>query len=167
MGVAMTDMRNQRAVGGGNGAWIPWAFAGGMAMVVAVNVGLVWLALDSSPGLVVERAYERGRAYNQVLARARAQAELGWQVMLEFDTRVGEVSATFLDRAGQPIADLEVTVNAERPLEPLLPMATTLSYVGAGRYAGTLELPQRGQWELRLVARGAAEYQLARRVVVP
>jgi nitrogen fixation protein FixH len=36
-------------------SWIPWVFASGMGIVVAVNAVLITAAFSSFPGLVVQR----------------------------------------------------------------------------------------------------------------
>jgi uncharacterized protein YqcC (DUF446 family) len=61
-------------------AWIPWVFVIAMAIVIAVNAVMVSFALGSWNGLVVDRSYERGLQYNQILAAQRQQDALGWQV---------------------------------------------------------------------------------------
>ena len=52
--------------------WIPRAFAGGLAVVIAVNIGLAYFALRSAPGTVSDQPYEEGLAYDCILARAAA-----------------------------------------------------------------------------------------------
>ena len=59
--------------------FIPWLFAAGMTFVVAVNGVLVYFALGTWSGLVVERPYERGVQYNRVLEAVARQEALGWQ----------------------------------------------------------------------------------------
>ncbi|MCZ8150271.1 MAG: FixH family protein, partial [Roseomonas sp.] len=50
--------------------WIPWAFVGGMTVVVLVNLVLVYAALSTFTGVTTGRSYDRGRAYNLVLEEA-------------------------------------------------------------------------------------------------
>ena len=58
--------------------WIPWVFVGGMALVVLVNLVLVYAALSTFTGVTTGKSYDRGRSYNQVLAEAARQDALGW-----------------------------------------------------------------------------------------
>ena len=60
------------------GRWIPWVFAGMMLIVVAVNGVLIFSAVHSFTGTTTGAAYDRGRAYNHVIAEAERQATLGW-----------------------------------------------------------------------------------------
>ena len=59
--------------------WIPWAFVGGMTLVVVVNLIMVYYAVSTFTGVTVPRSYERGRGYDEVLAEAARQDALGWQ----------------------------------------------------------------------------------------
>ena len=59
-------------------AWIPWVFVGGLLLVVAVNAVLIVTAVGSFTGLTTGHSYDRGRAYNHVLAEAARQDALGW-----------------------------------------------------------------------------------------
>lgn len=154
------------------GAWIPWAFVAFMGFVVAVNGVMVWLALSTFTGTTVDRAYERGRLYNQVLAEAERQKALGWRLELawtpEAATR-GELVVTARDAAGAPLDRLSLRAVALRPLERPEPIPLALAEVGRGRYVGALDLPKPGQWEIRLEARRGAQgpVELSERIVVP
>ncbi len=153
--------------------WIPWLFVAGMAVVVVVNGGLVYFALHSYPGLVADHAYERGLAYNRVLAAEARQEAMGWQVAAtltrpQSQPGQGELLLTVTDQASHPIADLAVTGSLFRPLEASAPIPIVLSYIGSGRYRTVVPLPAPGQWELKASLQGAAgDYQLSRRLIAP
>lgn len=144
-----TDRMAARAPGGHDpkrGRWIPWVFVGGMLLVVAVNGVMVWAALTTFTGVTVGQAYDRGRAYNHVLAEAARQDSLGWaaQVALEGDRLVLSVR----DREGAPVAG-RVQGTLLRPLERTqLPL--DFLPVAPGRWAAEVAPPQPGQWEARL-----------------
>jgi nitrogen fixation protein FixH len=152
-------------------AWIPWAFVGFMGFVFAVNGVMVWLALSTFTGTTVDRAYERGRHYNQVLAEAERQKALGWRLELAWTARAatrGELVVTARDAAGAPLDRLSLQGVALRPLERPEPIPLALAEVGRGRYVGVLDLPKAGQWEIRLEARRGAQgpVELSERIVV-
>ncbi|HWX48929.1 MAG TPA: FixH family protein [Roseomonas sp.] len=84
------------------GARTPWAFLGGMALVLAVNGALVWVALSAFTGAAVEPAQDRGPAYDEVLAEAARQEAMGWHAAVALDVRGLVVSLH--DDAGQPVA---------------------------------------------------------------
>jgi nitrogen fixation protein FixH len=147
------------------GRWIPWAFAGGMALVVVVNLVMVYYAVSTFTGVTVPRAYERGRGYDEVLAEAARQDALGWQV--EVALAGGALSVVATDREGRPLPG-RVEGVLLRPLEGLeLPLA--FAPRGGGRWAAEAAPPQRGQWEARLTLFGPNEtaFDIRRRVIVP
>ena len=153
--------------------WIPAIFIAGMALVVAVNGVMVWLALSSWSGLAVPAPYQRGLDYNRVLAAVAEQESLGWAIAATFSTtRRGESSGavivTIRDRDGQPLSDLNLSGRLVRPLAEAGDIPLELRPAGAGRYAAAVSAPRPGQWELRLVARQARlAHQSSHRLSVP
>jgi nitrogen fixation protein FixH len=147
------------------GRWIPWVFVGGMALVVAVNLVLVYAALTTFTGVTTGHAYDRGRAYNAVLAEAARQDALGWAARVAFDGGLLDVSVT--DREGAPVrGSLEGVL-----LRPLEGREVPLDFVaaGPGRFRAAPALPARGQWEARLAFTGARGERLdiRQRMIVP
>ena len=146
------------------GWWYPWIFVAGMAVVFAVNGVLVFLALGTWTGLETAGHYEKGLAYNENLAAARAQAERGWQADVEYDP-AGMVTATFRDRDGIPLENLTVEALALRPTHEGYDVAADLTHAGGGLYRGRLHLPLPGQWQLRIHAfRGKIVFQTDKRI---
>lgn len=147
------------------GRWIPWAFAGGMTLVVVVNAVLVYFAVTTFTGVTVPRSYERGRNYDTVLAEAARQDALGWKA--EVALAGGRVTVTATDRDGRPVPG-RVEGVLLRPLEGTeLPL--DFIPVGGGRWAAEATLPQRGQWDARLTLFGPNEtpFDIRRRLIVP
>jgi len=159
MSMTMTTEHDPR-----RGRWIPWAFAGAMLLVVAVNLGMVWAALTTFTGVTVSRAYERGRAYDQVLDEAARQRALGWQAQVALDG--GALRVVVRDRDGQPVSGAIQGV-LRRPLEGTdLPLQLAASAPGA--WAATIAAPQPGQWEARLTLTGPGgqHFDIRQRVMV-
>ncbi|WP_419896025.1 FixH family protein [Roseomonas sp. USHLN139] len=147
-------------------SWIPWVFVGGMLLVIAVNGVLIVSALSTFTGVTEGQAYDRGLAYNDVLAENARQAALGWQgeVRLAED---GSLAVSVTDRDGRPVPGTLRGVLL-RPLEATaLPLAFTPQ--GEGRFRAALPVPKPGQWEARLVLTGpeGQEFDLRRRLVLP
>ena len=134
------------------GRWIPWTYAGGMLVVVAVNAVLITAAFRSFPGLVVQRPYDRGIAYNEELRQGRAQAALGWEMTPSYDK--GRLTVRVAAPDGSPVAGLDVRATLSRPLEAVSSIDARLAPAGDG-YAAAVELPLSGQWEIKLQAAGA------------
>jgi nitrogen fixation protein FixH len=145
-------------------AWIPWVFVGGLLLVVAVNAVLVVTAVGTFTGVTTGKAYDRGRAYNHVLAEAARQDALGWTGRVALDAGVLRVSVW--NRDGQPVAGRLDGV-LRRPVEgtELLLVAEAAS---PGQWLAPVDL-RPGQWEarLRLTAADGAHIDIRQRVIAP
>jgi nitrogen fixation protein FixH len=122
--------------------WIPWVFVGGMLLVVVVNGVMVWFALSTFPGLTTTQSYDRGRAYNQVIAEAERQDALGWTARVSM--REGRIAFAVTDREGRQVEGV-LQAHLLRPLEG------TRVELGAAVARHGFDLPdlRAGQWELR------------------
>ncbi len=150
--------------------WIPWCFLAGFGVVLAANGTLLYFATRQPVGLVIEKPYENGIAYNKILAAGRDQAKLGWaaQVALtEFSAQEGRarVSLSFTDLNGA-LDEAVVQLTFSRPLEgDTLP--TVSLPVEKGRAQVTLSGLRPGQWSARMVIRqGTAQAVIEQRLIV-
>ncbi|WP_149536229.1 FixH family protein [Siccirubricoccus phaeus] len=147
------------------GRWIPWVFVGGMGVVVAVNLALVWAALGTYTGTTTGGAYDRGRHYSQVLEEAARQQALGWQARLTVEE--GALLLRARDRAGV-LLPANVTV-AARLQRPLARESLVLDFAPAG--PGLWRAPlaaDPGQWEAILTLfTGADRWEYRQRLVLP
>lgn len=145
-------------------AWIPWVFVGAMLLVVAVNGIMIFAAVDTFTGVTTGKAYDRGRAYNHVLAEAARQDALGWTGRATLADGVLRVAVQ--DSDGRPVAGrLEGVLR--RPLEGTeLPLAA--EPVAPGEWLAPVEL-RAGQWEarLRLTSLDGRHLDIRQRVVAP
>lgn len=159
MSAAMQDHDPRRS------RWIPWAFVGGMSVVIAVNMVLVWFAITTFTGVTVPRSYERGRGYDAVLAEAARQDALGWRA--EVTLVGGRLAVVATDREGRGVAG-RIEGVLLRPLEGTeIPLV--FAPTGGGRWAAEVAPPKRGQWEARLTLFGPNEtpFDIRRRLAVP
>lgn len=147
------------------GHWIPFVFVGLMLLVVAVNGVLIFAAVSTFPGITSAHAYEEGRAYNRILAEATRQQALGWQAAVQWAG--GRLSVTVTDRDGLPVSG-QLEGILERPLEGTT-HALALAAGTPGRWTASAAGLAAGQWEARLVLRGARAEKLdiRQRIVVP
>ncbi len=99
-----------------DGWWYPWIFVAGFLVVIAVNGTMLFFATSTFSGLSVERAFERGNAYNAEIAAERAQAARGFDFDVVLAARGGGVYAAeiALPLKGQ----WEAKLIAERAGEP-------------------------------------------------
>ena len=147
------------------GRWIPWAFAGFLLLVVAVNGVMIYFAVSTFTGVTVQRSYERGRGYDAVLAEAARQDALGWRAAVRFEGGALLVAAT--DRDGRAIPG-RIEGVLLRPLEGA-EVPLTFTPRGSGRWAAEVAALQRGQWEARLTLFGPDEtpFDIRHRLVLP
>ncbi len=145
---------------------IPWVFAAGMTIVIAVNGVLVYFALGTWSGLVVARPYERGVQYNRVLETAMYQEALGWKfdIALVTESDATRIVVQAWDSAGEPLRDLNLHATVERPVEKEGHVAELFREQQPGRYVATIERLRPGQWQTHVVAeRGADSASTAQR----
>lgn len=135
--------------------WIPWAFVGAFGVIVAVNAVLVVASVTTFTG-VTGHSYDRGRAYNSVLAEATRQDALGWSARVALES--GALAVAVTDREGLPVGG-RIEGVLLRPLEGTqLPL--DFAAAGPGRFIAHAGAPAPGQWEARLTLHGAAGERL-------
>ena len=120
-------------------ALLPWAVAGSLGLVMVVNAGLVWWALSTFPGQAGGDGFDLSNDYDRLLGVAEKQAALGWSMAATL--RDGRPVLAFVDRAGQPIADLAIIADAERPLGP--PKTKKLHFVSNSCRPGPMSRSKR------------------------
>lgn len=156
------------------GWWYPYIFVAGFGVVLAVNGTLAYFATSTFTGISTTDAYEKGRLYNQNLALAKAQAELGWQVETKLvpastaDGHKVEIRIDYRDRDGKPVDGLRVIAGMVRPTTTGYDHEVALSSLGNGAYGGIFALPLAGVWDMEVAAVGeGVAYQHAQRFVIP
>lgn len=148
--------------------WIPYAFMAGFAVVLSANGALIYAATRQPVRLVVEKPYERGLAYNALLAEQQRQDALGWSMRLAPGRLEGDrldLTVTFSERQ-QPLRGAEVQVTLIRPLEG--DRVAALAYPAPdGRLVVRLDGLRPGQWQvLAEVRRGGDHARLEQKLVL-
>jgi nitrogen fixation protein FixH len=144
--------------------WIPWVFVGAFAVIIAVNLVLVYAALSTFTGVTTGKAYDRGRGYNAVIAEAARQDALGWTTRVVLQGGVLSVAAT--DREGLAVGS-RVEGVLLRPLEGA-ELRLDFAAAGPGHFIALADLPAQGQWEARLTLTGerGERLEIRQRLVV-
>ena len=152
------------------GAWIPWIFVGGMLLVVAVNGVMIRLAIGTFSGVTVERPYERGIAYNEIIAAQKRQDLLGWtaEATLRPVADGTEVRLRLAGRDGEPLGEVALAAHIERPLEPASRIELEFRREGRGVHVARPVGLRPGQWDLTIDARRPeGRLHLRNRMTVP
>lgn len=145
--------------------YIPWLFVAGFAVVVGVNAIMITFAVSSFSGLYTPKPRERGMHYNDVVAEQKARDTLGWRIAAAWRPETGRLELAVSDAAGQPLTGARVSAELVRPVEKRPPVGVTLTTTDAGKFAGFVELPVRGNWDLDVVVeRDGNRFAQTRRV---
>lgn len=161
----MSQIQGSKAARTLSGRKVLAFFIGAFLVVIAVNATFVTLALKSWSGLSVEKPYDRGIKYNQVLDIDRAEMLLGWKAAAAYDGRA--VTVSLADRNGNPVDGAIVDVVLARPTSEGHDQSVSLAPIGGGRYAAEARVALPGQWDLKVAAvRGADHFHWRARVFV-
>lgn len=120
---------------------------GGFGIVIAVNVGMATMAVESFHGTVVDNSYVASQQYNGWLKQAAASQVLGWQAVPQRRADGRVVIETLAVPAGAVI-----TATAERPLGKRNDTPLTFNDQGQGRWVSAQTLAP-GRWQVRLAIR--------------
>ncbi|MGI9510275.1 MAG: FixH family protein [Geminicoccaceae bacterium] len=150
------------------GHWIPWVFVGLFLLVLAANGTLIYVAVSTFTGLETSDAYKKGLDYNDRLAVAERQEQLGWQAVVEATANAQKqvtLTLTLNDRLEAPITSADVEAEFVRPVQAGHDLTVPLEDQGGGRYAAVVDLPLAGQWDVHFTARARENiYRLVERI---
>nr|VFK36667.1 MAG: Nitrogen fixation protein FixH [Candidatus Kentron sp. SD]VFK40186.1 MAG: Nitrogen fixation protein FixH [Candidatus Kentron sp. SD]VFK79082.1 MAG: Nitrogen fixation protein FixH [Candidatus Kentron sp. SD] len=148
-----------------------------ISVILSVNASMIYLAMDSNPGLVVEDYYERGQNYEKTVLTRQA---LGRDLLLRLDmppriTRGQPATFRFTgaNKNGGPIQANAVTLHAYRPSDtafdfsiPMTKMSTT-TRINADSYLAEAVFSLKGIWDIVItVEQGEIEHNVPSRIVV-
>lgn len=144
-----------------------------VAIVLLVNITMISLAVFTNPGLVSEDYYERGRNYEKtVTTRIAARNALGWTISTDFPAepvmnRIEKYRFNAVDKNGVPVSNGQVTANVYRPSDVKADFKVQMSEIVPGVYAGDINFPLKGQWEVTIsLQRDEDIYDFSRRASV-
>jgi nitrogen fixation protein FixH len=147
------------------GRSVLWFLIGAFGVVLSVNGVMIWLALESWPGLVSQTPYQDGLAFNRVLEAGENQKTLGWLATVEAPE--GAVEISLRTGEGLPLSGAMLTVLAKRPTHEGSDVPLIVDETGPGRYVAALPLPIPGNWDIIIDARhGGSEFHAERRIFV-
>lgn len=139
------------------------AIAAGLGAIAAT----IWVGASVREDTVVEKPYEEGLRLD---AEREARGALGLAVSLADgapETDAAPLRFALADRAGRPVDDASVTVEATRTETSRDGRRAHARADGGGRYAADLAFPAPGAWDVRFdVVRGGDRVRIERRVVV-
>lgn len=121
------------------------------SVVIAVNVTMMTLAVETLPGTDVDNPYSAGLAYNKEISAARAQEARGWHVGAHVERQADGQSIIRIearDGAGAPVTGIAFSARLAHPIDRRADHAVILAEHERGIYRGSAEDVAPGQWEL-------------------
>lgn len=122
-------------------------------LIIAMNVVMMKLAIETLPGTEVDSPYAASLAYGNEIEAARAQVTRGWAVVAHVardDDGGASVRVEAKDRDGKPLTDILFTGRLERPADRRFDQAVDLAAIGGAVFRGRVAQLAAGQWDLVL-----------------
>lgn len=135
--------------------WILVCFLVFFGIIFIVDGIFVYTAVTTQTGLVTERPYEKGIAYNELLKKADSQRKLIDKVSYEEPNLIWKIS----DEKRKAILSGNVTARIFRPVQEGLDFDVTLEHTGDGEYSTSLSLPKQGSWTAKLTVQWEEKLQ--------
>lgn len=151
----------------------PWIL-GGLGLIgvfLLVNAVFIYYAITTSPGLVTEDYYDKGRNYeDNVLKIIAAQNALQWETKLAVPGSIlihqpDMFRFSAVDSRGLPIMDADVSLVAYRPSDADADFKVRLNQVAPGQYQASIAFPLPGIWDLNItVLDGDNTFNMSHRI---
>lgn len=122
-------------------------------LIIAINVLMMKLAIETLPGTEVDSPYAASLAYGNEIEAARAQVARGWAVVAHVVREAdgaASVRVEARDREGKPLANVVFTGRLERPADRRLDQAVEFAAIDGAVYRGRAAQLAAGQWDLVL-----------------
>ena len=148
---------------------IPYIFFAFFGVVIAVNIGYIYIAKKTWRGVVTEDSYQKGLNYNETLKQAEKQKELGWQVDIRprsAGKNKMEILINVIADKSPTNADTSVNITFTRPTQEGFDFSV-IADTSSGTNKFDINFPLPGQWDaIILISKGEEKLYLTRRYVV-
>lgn len=146
--------------------YIPWLIVGFFVVIAGVLFTFAYVAITTYRGVVTDHAYEKGIAYNDVIARAQAQDGKGWASTINVNART--MTFRLIDAHGNTIRADTVKLTMFRPTQAGIDRDYMMHAQPDGNFTADIsDLPAIGAWEARITVQTQhGEYQASKRVVI-
>lgn len=124
-----------------------WLFIAGFGLIVSVNMGLLYSALGTWPGLETRNAYADSLGFED---RRNAQVALNWFAKVSYEN--GDVVLSLKDGNGKAVALSELVLIVGRATYDRDDAPLEMNSF-QDSYRGKRELPP-GNWQVRIAATG-------------
>ncbi|EGF90036.1 fixH family protein [Asticcacaulis biprosthecium C19] len=140
------------------GRFVPWIIVAFYVAFMSGFMAFVVIAFHNPPNEYTAEAYAKGLAYNETLAKADAQAKLGWRTQAVYSK--GHLDVALSDSEGRPLDGARVRAWFVHPSVKAHDRAFDLRPDGAGRYSVAADLPVEAVWKVHVTAeQGGRQFQ--------
>jgi hypothetical protein len=141
--------------------WV-WLLIAVPATAVIVGMVLLYFAITTNDGLVVDDYYTRGKAINLDLARDRAAQTHRLEARFDIDMARNRVTLMLKSQDYAPPREMKLSIL--HPTQPHHDQQVMLEQIGEGQYAAGINELGRGKWYLQLEA---DDWRLSGRMQMP
>ena len=140
-------------------------------VIIAVNLTMTVLAVETLSGTEVASAYSASLAYQNEIEAAQRQDDRHWNVSAATKRDASgnvNVSVNARDAQGVPLKGLRLSVQLQRPVDKRFDRDAVLAEQAPGIYAVRFAAVAVGQWDLVIEADsdGAAMFRSRNRIVL-
>jgi len=117
---------------------------------LASVIGVIVVGMRSFEGIVVEKPYETGLAWDSL---EKEKASLGWKVEVRtkgFRTGDNDLLLLISDREGKPLSAADVSITVSRPSTSAYDKTYRADEQPGGIYNADVRLPLFGHWEMKI-----------------
>lgn len=132
--------------------WV-WGWIGMIVIVLLANITMIHFARSTSPGLVVDDYYEKGKNYDDTLKERQREKELGWQIVPQLPKRIiaGQafsLALSIADARGDAFLPDSATIYLFRPSDATADFSMPVKIKESAMLDAELVLPLPGRWDI-------------------
>lgn len=140
------DARAEKVAKYNKGGWVLGIFVAFFGTIILLDVSFAYIAVHSQPGVIAEHTYEKGLAYDHLLAEAKNQPHLQDKPLFKDSV----LQWRLIDENGKTIDNATAKVLIVREVRDGYDFHKDLTADGNGLYTAKLDLPLNGAWTARL-----------------
>jgi hypothetical protein len=123
----------------------PWIIIAGPASAVVAGMTMLWFAIDSNDGLVIDDYYKEGLAINRVLQRDQSALEQRYRAQAVLSDDGSRIRIFVSSASGAPLPGA-VRLRLAHPTRAGKDQTMLLTAQPDGWYGATLLPPEAGRW---------------------
>jgi len=145
--------------------YIPLYFVAAFLLLFVIDGTMVYKAVSTNTGVVTDKPYEHGLAYNTYLQEQAEQNARGWKADVTYKN--GALAFTLKGADGQPLTGAQVKAHIMRPVQAGMDFDVVLAETTPGLYISESKFPKPGLWNIEVSASWQNQpYRLAQELVI-